>query len=259
MKVVVCVKEVPDGQGDRRISDGRIVRGEDDTLNELDENAVEAAVSLVEKHGGQVIAVTMGPEDASEVVLRALQMGADAGLHIADEALAGADAPGTAAVLAAAVTYLEQDGPVDLVILGMASLDGMTSMVPPALASHLHRPYLGLSVSIEATDSGLRITRKADGWEDTLEASFPLVMSVTDQVNEPRYPSFKALKEARQKPLDQVNWEALAPFALVSDVPQAHTAVLDARPNQRGGAQTIIEDTGDGGQRLAEFLFQRIR
>lgn len=258
MKVVVCVKDVPDGQSDRRIEDGRIVRGEDDTLNELDENAIEVAVSLVEEAGGQVIALTMGPDGADEAVLRALQMGADRGLHVCDDSLRGADAPETAKVLAATIGYLEQDGPVDLVVLGMASLDGMTSMVPPAVASFLHRPFLGLANSVEATADGLRITRKADGWEDTLEAEFPLVLSVTDQVNEPRYPSFKALKAARSKPLDQVNWAEVAPFADDS-VPAPYTAVIDAWPHERSGPRTIIEDTGDGGQRLAEFLFERIK
>lgn len=258
MKVVVCVKDVPDGQSDRRIENGRIVRGEDDTLNELDENAIELAVSLVEQNGGEVIALTMGPDGADEAVLRALQMGADRGVHVCDPALEGADVTGTATVLAAAVRYLEQDGSVDLVVLGMASLDGMTSMLPPALASCLHVPFLGLARSVETMADGLRITRKADGWEDTLESAFPLVLSVTDQINEPRYPSFKALKAARLKELERLEWADLSPFA-GAEPPRAHTTVIEAHPHQRSGPQTIIEDTGDAGQRLAEFLFERIK
>lgn len=264
MKVVVCVKHVPDGQGDRRIENGRIVRGEDDTLNEIDENAIETAVSLVEDQGGEVIAVTMGPEDADEAILRALQLGADRGLHITDTALEGADAPGTASVLAAAVRHLEEDGPVDLVVLGMASLDGMTSMVPPALASCLRQPFMGLAASIEPTDvagaPGLRITRKADGWEDTLEAAFPLVLSVNDQVNEPRYPSFKSLKAARSKPVEEIDWATLRPVAdgMNGARPLSRTTIIDARPVERSGPQTIVEDTGDGAQRLAEYLFEQI-
>lgn len=264
MKVVVCVKHVPDGQGDRRIENGRIVRGEDDTLNELDENAIEAAVSLVEEEGGEVIAVTMGPEDADEAILRALQMGADRGLHISDRDLEGADAPGTASVLAAAVRYLEQDGPVDMVVLGMASLDGMTSMVPPALASCLHWPFLGLAAGLDLTSvagmPGLEIIRKADGWEDTLQAPFPVVLSVNDQVNEPRYPSFKSLKAARSKPVEEVDWSVLQPLAAEMNGvnPLSRTTIIDAHPLERSGPTTVIEDTGDGGKRLAEYLFERL-
>ena len=91
MKIVVCIKHVPDVQSERRLEGGRLVRGEDDVLNELDENAVEAAVALVEDLGGEVVALTMGPEDAEDGLRRALQMGVDAGVLVTDESLAGAD------------------------------------------------------------------------------------------------------------------------------------------------------------------------
>ena len=113
MRIVVCIKHVPDVQSERRIEDGRLVRGEEDVLNELDENAVEAAVALAEEADGEVIALTMGPEDAEDGVRRALQMGADSGVVVADDDLAGADVVTTARVLAAAI---ERIGEVDLVI-----------------------------------------------------------------------------------------------------------------------------------------------
>ncbi len=251
---MVCVKHVPDGQGERRLEGGRIVRGEDDTLNEMDEYAIEAAVSLVEEQGGEVIAVTMGPDDAEEAILTALQMGADRGLHVSDETLAGLDAPATAAVLSAAVQYLGDEEPVDLVLLGMASLDGMTSLVPPAMSTYLRLPYLGLASDIELDGQRLRISRAIDGWEETLSAPLPAVVSVTDQVNEPRYPSFKALKAARSKPVDQVEWEDLAAFSPAGEELCVHSYVTDAHPSERTGPQEIIEDTGDAGTRLAEFL-----
>jgi len=90
MRIVVCIKHVPDVQSERRLEDGRLVRGEEDVLNELDENAVEAAVTLAEEADGEVIALTMGPEDAEDGVRRALQMGADSGVVVADDDLAGA-------------------------------------------------------------------------------------------------------------------------------------------------------------------------
>ena len=97
MKIVVCIKHVPDVQSERRLEDARLVRGEDDVLNELDENAVEAAVSLVEDLGGRVVALTMGPEDAEDAVRRALQMGVDSGVVVSDDDLAGADVVTTGA------------------------------------------------------------------------------------------------------------------------------------------------------------------
>nr|MCW1079462.1 electron transfer flavoprotein subunit beta [Streptococcus anginosus] len=106
----------------RRMEDGFLVRGEEDVLNELDENAVEAAVSLVEELGGEVVTLTMGPEDAEDALMRALQMGADRGVLISDEALAGADAGLTALALAGAIQTLADEKPIDLVITGMASL-----------------------------------------------------------------------------------------------------------------------------------------
>ena len=156
MKIVVCIKHVPDAQSERRIEEGRLVRGEEDVLNELDENAVEAAVSLAEDSGGEVVALTMGPEDSEDGVRRALQMGADSGLIIADDELAGADVVTTARVLAAAI---ERIGGVDLIITGMASLDGMTSMLPGALAAAVGVPALTLATELEVDGGAVTIQR----------------------------------------------------------------------------------------------------
>ena len=140
------------------MEDGRLVRGEDDVLNELDENAVEAAVALVEDLGGEVVALTMGPEDAEDGLRRALQMGVDAGVLVTDESLAGADVVATARTLAAAIGRIggAEDGgtgDVDLVITGMASLDAMTSMLPGALAAALGVFALTLASSLEVSDA----------------------------------------------------------------------------------------------------------
>lgn len=256
----MCVKHVPDTQGDRRIENGRIVRGEDDTLNELDEYAIEAGVQLVEQNGGEVIALCMGPDDAQDSILRALQMGADRALHVCDPTLAGADAPGTAMVLSAAVAKIAAEAPIDLILLGMASLDGMTSVVPGALATYLDMPYLGLASQMEFADQSVIIERAVDGWTYKLSASLPAVVSVTDQVNEPRYPSFKALKAARSKPVDVCDWDSLLPF--VEDNPyfrELHkTDVVDAHEFERAGEQEIIEDTGEAGIRLAQYLMDQM-
>jgi len=257
MRIVVCVKHVPDVQSERRFEDGRVVRGEDDVLNELDENAIEEAVSLVEDHGGEVVAVTMGPEDAHDAVMRALQMGADRGVLVSDERLGGSDAIGTAAVLAAAVRRIAAESPVDLILTGMASLDGMTSMMPAALASELHWPLLGLAHHLEVTGEAgawrMRIERSADGFDDVLEAAAPVVVSVTDQINEPRYPSFATMKAARSRPVDQ--WD-LDDLDLSADDGLSAIQVLETAENARSGPGTIIADSGDAGERLAAYLIE---
>ena len=146
MRIVVCVKHVPDMQSERRFEGGRLVRGEDDVLNELDENAIEAAVQLKESEEdagreAEVVALTMGPEDAEDSLMRALQMGADRAYIVSDEFLEGSDVITTASVLAVAIAKISEEcGPVDLVITGMASLDAMTSMLPGALATATPRP-----------------------------------------------------------------------------------------------------------------------
>ena len=252
MRIVVCVKHVPDVQSDRSLDDdGHTVRGLDDVLNELDENAVEAAVSLVEEHGGEVVALTMGPDDAEDAVRRALQMGADRAVHVSDDALAGSDAVATARVLAAAVQRLQADGPVDLVVTGMAALDGLTSMLPTALAALLDLPQLTLASELTVSGGQVRIRREIGDAAGVLTAPLPALVSVTDQANEPRYPAFRAIRAARKKPLD--TW-TLADLG--QDAPASTTTVLSAAPRPAREQGQIVADSGDGGRRLAEFLIE---
>ena len=131
---MVCAKHVPDIQAERRFTPlGRVDRdGGDGTVNEVDENALEEARKIAEQRGDvEVVVLTMGPAQAIDAVRRGLQMGADRGVHVRDDALAGSDAFATARVLAAAVRRI---GEVDLVLLGMAALDSLTSLLPAALA-----------------------------------------------------------------------------------------------------------------------------
>ena len=261
MRIVVCVKHVPDADSDRRIEQGRLVRGEDDVLNELDEHAIEAAVSIVEDLGGEVVALTMGPADSEDALVRALQMGADRGVLISDDSLAGADAVGTARILARAIEVIGDEGPVDLVLTGMASLDGMTSMLAPALATYLNWPLLDIAHSVEiAADapSTLTVQRRVDGSLDTLKARTPVVVSVTDQVNEPRYPSFKDLRAARAKPLDiWEGWDWAGPASELESLPISAIEVVAATPVQREEG-VVITDSGEGGSALAAFLADKI-
>ena len=249
MKIVVCIKHVPDAQSERRIEEGRLVRGEEDVLNELDENAVEAAVSLAEDSGGEVVALTMGPEDSEDGVRRALQMGADSGLIIADDELAGADVVTTARVLAAAI---ERIGGVDLIITGMASLDGMTSMLPGALAAAVGVPALTLATELEVDGGAVTIQRTTGTLRETLRAPLPALVSVTDQANEPRYPNFAAMRAAKKKPLDVLSLADLDLEGLGE--PAVSVVAAQARPAREAGI--IRTDAGDAGRELAAWLVE---
>ena len=256
MKIVVCIKHVPDVQSERRIEDSRLVRGEDDVLNELDENAVEAAVALVEGLGGEVVALTMGPEDAEDAIRRALQMGADSGVVVSDDDLAGSDVVATARVLAAAVGRIGGAGPgdggtgdVDLVVTGMASLDAMTSMLPGALAAALHVPALTLASSLEAGAGEATVTRTTGTLSEVLSAPLPALVSVTDQANEPRYPNFAAMRAARRKPVD--TWD-LADLGLQPRPAAVEVGDAESRPARQAG--TLRPDAGQAGRELAAWL-----
>ena len=246
MKIVVCIKHVPDVQSERRIEDARLVRGEDDVLNELDENAVEAAVSLAEELDAEVVALTMGPEDAEDAIRRALQMGADSGVVVSDDELAGADVVATARVLSAAI---ERIGGVDLVVTGMASLDALTSMLPGALAAALHMPALTLASSLEASAEGVTITRTTGTLSEVLSAPLPALVSVTDQANEPRYPNFAAMRAAKKKPVDTWDLEDLG-----LEPRPAAVRVLDAEQRPARQAGTIRTVAGEAGRELAAWL-----
>ena len=262
MRIVVCVKHVPDAESDRRIEDGLVVRGEDDMLNELDEHAIEAAVSLVEDMGGEVIALTMGPDDAEEAVRRALQLGADRGVVISDDGLEGSDALGTAQVLAAGIRTLIQDGTVDMVLAGMSSLDGMTAMLPGALAQALQWPSLTLADTLTIDGSAAVISRSADGFNDVLEAPLPVVVSVTDQVNEPRFPNFKDMAAARKKKVDFWDLSDVGiddPETVNAGFENAGMRVVAAKENEGRTAGRIITDPDEAVTELVAYLKENVR
>jgi electron transfer flavoprotein beta subunit len=279
LRIVVAVKYVPDIQSDRGFADGRVVRTSDDgTLNELDENAVEAALRLVEslpeaeREVSEVVVVTVGPADAESALRKAYQLGADRAVRVTDDALAGSDYVGTSAALAGAVARLADDAPVDLVLTGMAALDGLGSVVPALAASWLGWPSVGLvtALAIEETGdgpAGLTATRELDGVTETVHAPLPAVVSVTDHANDPRFPNFKLIMAARSKAvdvwsLDDVRDQVDA-LAQAAGVPApgfggdgARTRVLAADPRPPRDEVELVVDKGEGGIALAEYLIR---
>ena len=257
MRILVCVKHVPDLQLERSFTDGRMTRSADDGMNDLDEHAVEAAVRLVEDHGGEVVAVTVGGPDSVAAVRKALQLGATRAIRVTDDAIAGSDVFGTARVLAAAARALAAEEPLDLILTGMASLDGLTSMLPAALAAELGWPQLTLASSLAVAGGTARIERHLPDAYETVEAALPAVVSVTDEANTPRYPNFKAIVAARSAEVGVWSLADLGVEPSSVGAAGSRTRVLSATLRPPRVDRRIVNDTGEGGAMLASFLVER--
>src|SRR4030081_3138709 len=203
MKICVLVKEVPDAAVEKRLdpSTGRMDRSGEKNLNPYDTHAIEAAVQL--REGGdvevdEIVAVTMGPGSAVRALHKAVSLGADRSLHLSDDALAGSDVAATGYALSRA---LEREQP-DLVLLGQQSDDGECYTIGAVVADHLKMPSLTQVIKMDVEDGARRCERQAEYGYDTVQVHLPAVISVGDAINEPRYPSLKAIMGAKKKPLD---------------------------------------------------------
>ena len=254
MKIVVCVKYVPDAASARSFeADGTVDReAVSGLLSELDEYAVEQALRIKdEAPDTEVVAVCIGPAAAEDAVRRALQMGADSGIHVQDAAIAGSDALATSLVLAKAV---EKAG-FDLILCGMASTDGGIGVVPAMLSERLGIPGLMLAANLQVEGPLVRIRRDTDAATEVVEATLPLIVAVTDQTGEARYPSFKGIMAAKKK--DVQTW-SLADLGI--DPAQvglaASWSAVDstaARPARQAGT-VVIDADGAGAPALVDFL-----
>ena len=258
VRIVVCIKYVPDATADRHFDDdGTVDRvGVDGLLSELDEYAVEQALQAKEALGddGEVTVLTVGPENAVDAVRKALQMGADKGVHVTDEAIAGSDAIATSLVLAKAIKRL----PHDLVVCGMASTDGSMGVLPAMLAERLGMPQVTLGSEVTVESDTVTIRRDGDTATEIIVGRLPLVLSVTDQSGEARYPSFKAIMAAKKKPVETWSLADLGLDAGQVGLSVAWTRVQDvtARPPRTTG-EIVTDDDGSGAKALVEFLVSK--
>ena len=261
MRIVVCVKQLPDLQGTRAFAENGLVDRAAATpiLNELDEHAVEAAVRLVEAHGGEVLALSMGPAGVSKAVRQAMQIGASAGFAVTDDALRGTDATGTARVLAAALGRIGEQAPVDLVLTGMSATDAYGGIVPAMLAELLDLPQLTFAGSVEVDGDLVRVVREVDDRSETIEASLPALVSVTDQTPTARFPDMTAMMAARKAPL--TTWTladlGLDPAHLGQAGAGARVAGAVERPPRVQGEVVVDDGDGSGARALAAFLLER--
>ncbi|MYW80305.1 electron transfer flavoprotein beta subunit [Streptomyces sp. LaPpAH-199] len=253
LRIVVCVKYVPDATGDRRFADDLTLDRDDvdGLLSELDEYAVEQALQIADgADDAEITVVTVGPEDAKDALRKALSMGADKAVHVEDDDLHGTDVMGTSLVLAKAV---EKAG-YDLVVCGMASTDGVMGVLPALLAERLGVPQVTLLSEVSVEGGVVSGRRDGDTASERLEASLPAVVSVTDQSGEARYPSFKGIMAAKKKPVESLDLEDLGLEAGEVGLAGAWTAVDSAAERPARTAGTIVKDEGEGGRQLAEYL-----
>ncbi len=255
MRIVVLTKPVPDPAAAEHLGpDGRVDRTGGNVINGNDEYALEAALKLVETHGGEVTVVAMSPETGRDVLRKALAMGATRGVLITDPALAGADWLSTIRVLAAAVREME----FDLLLVGVDTSDGGAGLVPAGLAALLGLPYLSNAATIEPVDAGVRVNRiTATGFE-TLESATPAVIGGTQALGAPRYPTLKGIMGARSKEVAVRTLGDLGLDPATVGGAAAGTRVVDLRrPPERGQAKMVRGPAADVAREVVEFLAAR--
>jgi electron transfer flavoprotein beta subunit len=253
MKIVVLVKQVPDSGTERtlRSDDNTVDRASaNNVINEMDEYAIEEALKLKEAHGGEVTILTMGPDRAAESIRKALSMGPDKAVHVIDDALHGSCALATSKVLAAAVKTLE----ADLIIAGSESTDARGQVMPHMLAERLGIAALTGARKLTVDGQSVNIERQTEEGYEVVTASTPAIVSVWDTINEPRYPSFKGIMEAKKKPVQTLSLADLGIAAEDVGTAGSSTVVVEAakRPPRQGGTRVV--DEGEGGVKLVEFL-----
>jgi electron transfer flavoprotein beta subunit len=249
VNVVALVKYVPSPQGTPRLGpDHLLVReGVEGALDPGDEYGLEAALQVVEVAGGEVLAVSMGPDEAKAAMQRALAMGASRGVIVTDPALRGADALVTARVLAATIRRT----PFDLVVGGAESTDGYTGTLPMTIAELLGLPSVTFARKLTVENGTIRAERQTETGFDLVECPLPAVVTVTSGATEPRYPSLKGIMSAKQKPVERLSASDLGLSAeqLVSG--QSVVAVVDA-PGKAAGE--ILQADPEAAVRIADLL-----
>jgi len=257
MNIVVLVKQVPDTYSERKLRDDGVLDRDatDAVLDEINERAVEAALQLKEANDGAgdsvVTVLTMGPDRATDAIRKALSMGADKAVHLSDEALAGSDAVSTAKVLAKAIGTVEG---VDLVLAGNEASDGRGAAVPAMVADVLGWPALTHVRELTVEGGAVTGRRETDDGVTVLTAELPVVVSVSEKINEPRYPSFKGIMAAKKKPVATLSLADVGVDAGEVGLAHALTTVTSASPKPPKSAGEKVSDEGDGGDKIASFL-----
>jgi electron transfer flavoprotein beta subunit len=250
LKIVVCVKQVPDTAAKVVVEDGQVTWGDAPlVINPWDEYAVEAAINTAEATGGSVTVLSMGKEDEREAIKHALAMGCSEAIQISDPALAGSDGAASARVLAAAIQKI---GDVSLVIFGKQAVDTDTGTTPSMVARVLGWPAVTLVSAIDEVGDDIKVQRATEEGRQMVDAKLPAVLSIIKDYGEPRYPSFMGIRKAAR---------ATVPVWGLSDLDiEAPAAVVSWPEVMNPPAQEISNEiiTGDSPGEIAEKLADKI-
>lgn len=253
MKVVVCVKQIPDpaDPGALDPETRTLKRDVKLILDESDSYGVEMALQLVDAAGGgEVTLVSMAPNSERSGLSTALAMGAASAVLVSDPALVGTDSLTTAKILAAVISG--QDA--DLVIAGSESSDGYTGTVPEQIAAVLDLPSVTAAKAIEVDGSTVKVQRQTDAGYDEVECPMPAVISVTAGVVEPRYPSFKGIMAAKSKPFEEKTIADLGMSADQVGWAGSNQEIVEVTEAPQRQAGEVIEDDGEGHLKIVAFL-----
>ena len=253
MRIAVCVKHVPEGPSKIDPSTRRLDRSGEGSLNHFDANAVEAALRLKGDSDTEVVAVSLGPQQALDSLRKALAMGADRAVLVSDDAATGSDLVATSRVLAAALAREE----AELVLFGQQASDADGAVLWAAVAERLARPVVSQAMELAVDGGSVRVKRQTEFGYDTIEAPLPAVVAVSDAINEPRYPSLKGIMGAKKKPQDVVSLGDLGVDAGAAGEAGSRTTVLAlGDPPARGDARKI-EGDGNAPQAIVDFLAEK--
>ncbi|NOY52356.1 MAG: electron transfer flavoprotein subunit beta/FixA family protein [Deltaproteobacteria bacterium] len=252
MKIIVCVKQVPDTAARITVSsDGKGIETGDLSyvVNPYDEYGVEEALRIKEKLGGEVIVISLGPDRATEAIRTCLAMGADRAVHVKDELFGDADPFVTAKALAAAISGIEYD----LIFCGKEAVDDNAGFVGPALAEFLGIPQATMTTKLTPADDGKTITveREVEGGKEALEIPLPALVTAQKGLNEPRYASLPGIMKAKKKEIKVVDAAALG----FDDVPAARVKAQSwSPPPERKGGTKIPGDPAEAVKELVRLL-----
>jgi electron transfer flavoprotein beta subunit len=255
MNVVVCAKQIPDPAEPGSFEDDHTLnRSGKLILDDSDAYGVEMALQLRDKAGGgEVTLVSMAPNAEVSGLRTALAMGADKAILVSDDALSGSTALSTAKVLAKAIERVEG---ADLVLTATEATDGYTGTVPAQLAELLSLPSVTFAKHIEVDGTNATVQRQTEAGYDTVECPLPAVVSVTAGVVEPRYPSFKGIMAAKNKPVDKLGVSDLGLDASEVGWAGAGQEIVSVAPAEERGGGEIVEDEGEAHLKIIEFLEQ---
>ncbi|MGB0437416.1 MAG: electron transfer flavoprotein subunit beta/FixA family protein [Mycobacterium sp.] len=254
--IVVLIKQVPDTWSERKLSEGDWTldrEAADAVLDEINERAVEEALLIKEREGGDstVTLLTAGPARATEAIRKALSMGADKAVHLLDDGMHGSDVIQTGWALARALGTVEG---TELVIAGNEATDGVGGAIPAIVAEYLGLPQLTHLRKVTIEGGKVIGERETDDGVFGVEAQLPAVISVSEKINEPRFPSFKGIMAAKKK---EVTTLTLAEIGVEADevgVANAGSKVISSTPKPAKTAGEKVTDEGEGGTKVAEYL-----